>query len=265
MQPQPDRGLNFSEKMRMMENLMVFPALSVMVLLRKNLGYRLLNPGWLGGVALFLFVIGGLATGTPNHGALQWFAGLVLWAGLVQRLRRWRDLRRGVVAHSYYIGDSRLLCRWFPAFLRRNRRFTRFFDTSLCILGGVFLLEPCRPLGLWLLLSGFALRVLESRVLRRSRERDLDTVDSMIESEEQTETVEEFIERPRQNGHPQGAAGSIPTGLSPDLERLVKKRHGQSLSPAGLSSALTASQRFWRIFWGRHVWNWWQCRKQRQP
>ena len=222
MQQPPQREPSFSEKMQMMENLMVFPALTVMVLLRKNLGYRLLSPPRICGMAFLLFVVGALATNTPNHEALQVFAGLVFFFGIGQRVHRWNDARRGIRQHSYYIGDSRFEFKRMPAFLRRNRRFTRFFDPLACVIGGVLLLELCRPLGLWLVFSGLALRVLESQVQRRSQNRDLDTLDSMIESEVQEEVVEHYAMRI--HNQTDRTVNGIPTGCAADIQKTILRR-----------------------------------------
>ena len=223
--------MTFSDKMEMMRNLMVFPALTVMVLLRKNLGYRLLNPLHICGMALLLFVVGALAINTPRHEALQWFAGAVLFLGIGQRVRRMIDAWRGIRLHSYYIGDSMFVSKRMPKFLRRNRRFTRFFDPFVCIIVGVLLLEPCRPLGAWLILSGFALRVLESTVHKRSENRDLDTIDGMIASEVQAETVEEFMDGPDDRRQHQDAAEGIPTGLSSDIQRKIDQNRRKNRRP----------------------------------
>lgn len=222
MQQQPQREPTFPEKMQMVQNLMVYPALTVAVLLRKNLGYRLLNPLHICGMAFLLFVLGSMAGGVPNHEALQLFAVLVFFFGIAQRIRRWIDARRGIRLHSYYIGDSRFEFKRMPAFLRRNRRFTRLFDPLLCIISGVWLLEPCRPLGLWLLVSGCALRALESSVQRRSQERERDTLDNIIESEVQEEVVERYSMRiHNQTG---GTVNGIPTGCSADIEKTILRR-----------------------------------------
>lgn len=222
MPPQPQREATFAEKMQFVQNLMFFPALSVMVLLRRNLGYRLLNPLHIAGVALVLFVFGALAIDIPNHEALQLFAGLVFVAGLAQRLRRWIDIRRGAQLHSFYVGDSRFERKWFPAFLRRNRRFTRIFDPLLCIIGGILLLEPCRPLALWFVLSGLALRFLECKVRRESQDRDFDTRDSMIESEIQEDVLEQYSMRIHKPSD--GEVNGIPTGYAADIQKTILRR-----------------------------------------
>lgn len=221
---QPQSEPTFSEKMEMTRNLMVFPALTVMVLLRNNLGYRLLNPLHIFSMALLLFVLGTLATNTPNHEALQLFGGLVFVFGFGQRFRRWIDYRRGLILHSYYVGDSIFESKRMPMFLRRNRRFTRIVDPLLCVIGGICLLGFCAPLGMWLIFSGFALRTVEDTVYRKSQNRDLDIIDAVIVSEVEAEKVEKFTRTSDPRRAQVIVEDAVPTGPGPDIEEQIKRR-----------------------------------------
>jgi len=57
MPPQPQPGPTFAERYEFAKRLMEFPALTVMVFLRKDLGFRLLNPLRLLAVTVFLVVV----------------------------------------------------------------------------------------------------------------------------------------------------------------------------------------------------------------
>lgn len=223
-QNQPDREMSLMEKMEAMRGMMGFPAMTVMVFLRHNLGYRFLHPGHLLSMGGILFVLGALAQDSPNHEALMLFGVLVPVLGLAQRFRRWLEIRRGVRLHSFYIGDSIFEAKWFPNFLKRKRRFTRIFDPLACVIGGACLLGVCPSLGMWLVFSGFALRVVEDTVYRQELNRDLDTLDGMIVSEVQAETVDRFAEPPAEVRQQQESNEGIATGLSEDIQQKIKQR-----------------------------------------
>jgi hypothetical protein len=95
--PQPQNP-SFREQYATAQWLMRFPALTVMVFLRRDLGYRLLNPAWLIAGTGFLFVITVL-TQPHNEDAnpidLLFFALGALILGIYQRVKRWRELNRG--------------------------------------------------------------------------------------------------------------------------------------------------------------------------
>jgi hypothetical protein len=226
---QPQREMSYAEKMELVQNLMTLPALTVMVCLRRNLGYRLLNPLHLLIMATVLCVIATFAQETPGSEWMPRFAAIMFIFGNGQRIRRWMDQRRGIRQHSYYIGDSIFAGKWLPAFLRRNRRFTRHFDPLACIIGGLCLLDASRGLAVWLVFSGLALRVLEDRVYRREQNQDLDTIDGMIASDVQAQAVEGFTAKPQaRRQDDQGIA----TGLSADIEQQIKHRNKKTKASA---------------------------------
>ena len=203
--------------------LMSFPALTVMLLLRSNLGYRLLNPLALFGVSFAMAVIATWAAETtPYADALMLFAGLVFIGGIAERAKRWRELRRGMRLHSYYIGDSHLQRLKLPGFLRRNRRVERFIDPLICLLAGFPLVQFIPALGGWILFSGLCLRIVEDAVWKKQIERDLDTLDGMIESEVQEEVLEQYSVRIHQPS--QGQGEGIPTGYAADVQKTILRR-----------------------------------------
>ena len=95
--PQP-QSPSFREQYATAQWLMRFPALTVMVFLRRDLGYRLLNPAWLIAGTGFLFVITVLTqphTEGANPIDLLFFALGALILGIYQRVKRWREPNRG--------------------------------------------------------------------------------------------------------------------------------------------------------------------------
>jgi hypothetical protein len=115
MRPQPNQGPTFMQQYAMAKWFMQFPALTLMVFLRRDIGYRLLNPLVLLAVFGLLAVVAILAM--PGNAAagpvgLLIFAALGFFSGIAQKIRRWRDLERNVRLHSYYVGTSPFDQRW---------------------------------------------------------------------------------------------------------------------------------------------------------
>ncbi len=124
---QQSNELSFRQKMNFVKWLMFFPALTVMLLFRRNLGYRTLHPTGLIGVCLVMvFIAYWLSEETPFAAMLLIYAAGVFLEGMSQRLKRWRERRRGVKQHSRAIGDSALRKLWLPAFLKRDGRLACF-------------------------------------------------------------------------------------------------------------------------------------------
>lgn len=198
---------------------MKFPALTLTVFTRPDIGYRQLNPLTLLAVFGLLAVVTVLAT--PGNEAahrehLLIFAGVGFVSGLVQRIRRWCDLNRGVINHSQYIGTSRFDFSWLPPFVRRNRRVARYVEPVFFAGIGLALLPYSRALAVWLIFAAFCLRGFEDQVFRRERNRDLDLMDSIIVAEEQTRVLELYEQA---NNPPQHQVSpGIPAGLGGDIE-----------------------------------------------
>jgi hypothetical protein len=226
MAREPKPGPTFAQQYAMAQAFMKFPALTLMVFLRRDLGYRLLNPLVLFAVFGVLAVIAILAM--PGNEAarpvdLLIFAGLGFFSGLAQRFRRWREMERNVRQHSYYIGTSPFDQHWMPVFFRRHRRTARILDPVVCAAIGLALLPFSRALALWLIFSAFCLRAHEDGIFNRERNEQLDTSDSLIESEIQGQTVESFSQPPDPNQNPP-AEPSVPTGLGDDIQTHLKRR-----------------------------------------
>ncbi len=210
---------------------MQFPAGTVIVLLRPDVGYRLLNPIKLVAVNGALAVIAILAqpgNEDANPLALLAFAAVSFCAGMGQRVRRWRQLSQPARQTSYYIGTSPFNFRWLPAFMRRNRRISRFVDPLVCILVSVAVFPLSSALACYLAFAGFCLRVYESDVFERERERDLDLSDGLLRAEIQSQLVEQYEGtsdlRPRQ------PKPGLPTGVGSDLKTNLKRQQARRSS-----------------------------------
>lgn len=220
--------LPLSQKVEVTRNLMPYPALTIMVFLRRDLGYRLMNPVWLWGVTVVeivgsvLFHICSGATG-PN--LLFDFAVVSFAFGIYRRFKSKRELDGGVLQHSFYIGDSRLRFAGMPEFFQRKRRVERFIDPVVCFIIGTLLILVRQPLlGFWIALSAACLRVLEGEVHEKGQNRDLDMMDSLIVSEGQAKVVEKFDSPPATSAAGHRLDSHVPTGLADDIQEHIKRR-----------------------------------------
>ena len=228
MQPQSNR-IPLWRQLEIARFLTKFPALTVMVFLRNDIGYRLLNPlhlFWVSGFLAFVALLFGDSYPTARLCDLFTFACVVFAVGMVQRAERWRDHKRGITQHSYYIGTSPFHMLRPPMFLRRQRRLERFIDPAACALIGFYFLPVSRPLSLWVIFSGMCLRVFEDAVRRKELNQTLDLLDGLVESNVHTEEVERFEptpeKQPRQRQ--QQPTTSVPTGVGSDIAKQIKRR-----------------------------------------
>lgn len=226
MARQPQPGPSFSQQYAMAQWFMQFPALTLMVFLRRDIGYRMLKPGILLAVFGLLAMVTILAT--PGNEAarpvdLLIFAGVGFMAGIAQRIRRWWDIERNVRQHTFYIGTSPFNQRWTPAFFRRNRRTARLLDPLFCAAIGLALLPFSRALAVWLIFSAFCLRVFEDITFNRERTQELDMADGLIDSQIQGENVEHFS-GPSADGQTPPAEPGFPTGIGEDIKAKVRNR-----------------------------------------
>jgi hypothetical protein len=225
MPPQPQSGPTFRESYETAKWLMQFPALSVMVFFRHDLGYRLLDPLRVLGITIFLIFFGVLAEpGNEAAGpiALFYFGLGFFVLAMAQRIRRWFQFNRAIRQHSYYIGTSPLAFRWLPEFMHRNRRVARFLDPLFCALVGLACYPLSHALTCWLLFSAFCLRAYEHMIHERDRNLEMDSIDGLIHAERQGQTMEQFENV--QEARPQNQATGIPTGLGPDVREHIQRR-----------------------------------------
>jgi hypothetical protein len=225
MPPQPQQGPTFRESYATAKWLMQFPALSVMVFFRHDLGYRLLDSTRILCLTIFLVFFGVLAQ-PGNEGAepiaLFYFGICFFVLAVAQRIKRWFQFNRAVRQHSYYIGTSPFAFRWLPAFMHRNRRVARFIDPLFCAVIGIAFYPLSHALTCWLVFSAFCLRAYEYIIHERDRNLEMDSIDGLINAENQGQTVEQF--ETVQDTRPQQQATGIPTGLGQDVREHIKRR-----------------------------------------
>jgi len=193
-----------------------------MVFLRQDIGYRMLNPLSLIGIAFVMLVFAGLFSPQSRPDDLFIFSAVMLALGFGQRLARWRQMRQGVNQHSYSLGTSCFASAGIPNFLRRNGRANHYLDPACCIIAGYILLHYSRALGVWLIIAGLCLRFYEYAIFRKEMHQALDIGDGLITSTIQSEVVEHFEEP--SGARPAQQSQGIPTGLGSDIEQHIEQR-----------------------------------------
>jgi hypothetical protein len=217
--------MSLSQKIAFFDFLAYLPALTVMVIIRRDLGYRVINPLHIFGVTAFLFIVGSFYDPSyPDHhlAHLKVFAVIVFCFAAVQRLKRRIEMKRGTCEHSYYIGTSVFDAKWLPEVMRRNRIMARFADPLLCAFMGLILNAKSPTLSHWLFFSALSLMVTEQVVRKKQKVMELDMMDSLIASQHQGNIVREFEQPPSRQ--PQQPAAGVPTGVGSDIQRQIKRR-----------------------------------------
>ena len=208
-------------------------ALPLMVLSRKDIGYRLL------GVRLFIIttilaavaILAMPANNDPGPWALLLFAVLAFISGMSQRIRGWRQLEHNIFDHSYYIGTSVFVeFAWWPQFMLRHRRVARYVEPLFWIGIGFATMPFLSLFSVFLVFAGVCLRVYEDAIFRRERNRDLDIADSVIISQRHAQVVRSQETTPPFPEPPQEV---IAAGVGPDIFQRIgcRKQENNTSTP----------------------------------
>ena len=167
------------------QELCFFPALTVMVFMRRRIGLRMLKPTRLIGAFVLLYLYSGfgvaLLGGTyKDMQAVQYFAVAFAILAIAHYWRSWREFNRGIRLHSYSSGISHLeVQNRLPRFFKSHRRIYRMVDPFFCLIISFYVMVLSHPLGLWIAVSSFSLRIFEQARYEAALTRDLDIVDSL--------------------------------------------------------------------------------------
>jgi hypothetical protein len=233
-QNQPTQELTLSEKMKIVQYLAIFPAITIMVFIRRKVGFRMLKPSRLMGVAMFLWFINGLCNIDllifhPAGFLFAEFPLLFLLVALLQRYRRWRELCNGERWHTLSPGISYLEVLPLPAFLKAHRRIYRFVEPVMCFIAAMFIGVILSPaLARWIAFSSIMLFIYEQTLFEKQLDRDLDILDGLIASEVQSETVEHFAgPQPDDKERSLQETSGIPTGVAFDIHRQIERHRAK--------------------------------------
>lgn len=216
--------MSLLDKAKFFQWLSQFPALSLIACWRADLGYRFLNPLAIGSTVLAMVGIAAFCQPQTKPVFLLAHAAVFFLCASYLRFKRWREFRRGVRQHTFYIGSTGVRNFLVPNFCRRHRLYERFLEPLVFAAFGVFIFRELSPAwGVWLVGSAICLHVMEQSVHEKEQERQMDMVDGLVSSEVQGAQVERFSEPVAGAQTAQPSAG-IATGLSPDLEDLIARR-----------------------------------------
>ena len=245
-----------AEKTDAIAGLALFPAMTVMVFIRRKIGYRFLSPVKLFVMFILLWLFAGISTlapvGTHTVGGqtdargytfptstvpngsptaslypIIIFALIMLIAGMIERYLRWREIKAGISWHTYSRGVS-----WFSFLPLADTQIKRFIDPAAVLIVGLLLsLLPFHFLGYYIIFSAVCLFIFEAVDYEKSINRMLDVIDNLVESEILSENAE-YYTTGKPTEKPLEQTAGIPTGVSPDLAAAIeRKRQKQGRQP----------------------------------
>src|SRR5580692_3901232 len=196
--PDPNQkfeDMTWWDRIDLIRTFSLFPAITVMVFIRRKLGFRMMKPTWLIVLAIVMLFIpfAFSAIAQPFGFLMVIYALALLGLGLFQRWQRWQELCNGERWHTFSPGISYLETLPLPPFFKSHRRTNRFLDPAAVAIVALvvgFLLS--HGLGVWLLFSAFFLYVYEQNLYEKQLNHDLDTLDGLFAAEVQAEVVKHF-------------------------------------------------------------------------
>jgi hypothetical protein len=231
MPQQKLEDMTIPEKMELVRTLSLFPAITVMVFIRRKLGFRMMKPTWLVVLTIIMLLIPVLfsAVAQPFGFLMVIYALSMLGLGLFQRWQRWKELCNGERWHTFSPGISYLETLPLPPFFKSHRRVNRFLDPALVAIVALLVgLLLSHGLGIWLMFSALFLCVYEQNLYDKQLANDLDTLDGLVAAEVQAETVKHFDgKQPEEQQRSLEETAGIPTGLAPDIHRQVELRRAK--------------------------------------
>lgn len=227
MQGQQEQPITFEQKINILQSITLFPALTVMVFLRRKIGFRFLDLMKIQIMVVLLWAYGTFSSITfgPAAGVIIFLFSLaVLIAAIIERRLRWREIKRGISWHTYSRGIS-----WFSGFLPFPEIMVRrFVDPAVALIPGIALFFIFRPLGFYLILSAVSLFVFETIDYQKQIDRMLDQIDNLVESEVVSDNVEYFQQGGAAIARPVEETAGIPTGTDPDLAASIARRRARN-------------------------------------
>ncbi|SMF97903.1 hypothetical protein SAMN02949497_4759 [Methylomagnum ishizawai] len=249
MTSDPTNLRTLNQKVHFVVTLLSYPALSIMVFMRRKMGLRQLSSIKLGITALVMF---GYSEILPMAGkftnalarteeSLKYFFPLAVAMVIVGTLQRWqrrRDLKKGKMWHSYSLGLS-----WFEFLPIRDDLVRLYIDPIACIIIACIVGYTLSPLlANWLIFSTISLVAVEVWTREQQFNALLDMVDNLVESEIRSANTEFFLRNdptlvasPPPHRNLEETAG-IPTGIAPDIEAQIQRRKARKPPPDDLAA-----------------------------
>ena len=207
----------------------VLLALSVMVFMRRKVGFRRLGKGTLFGMTFCMLVanwfhnlhfsfLGGITSGSDD--SLAYFAIAALGLGLWQRRKRIEEIRQGRPEHTFSPGGT-----WFDFLPIRADFIQRFVDPGVAFVAGAVLSKLGLGLGSWLMVAAVAFAIVEHAVNAKGVEVRLNDIDNGIEARLRAGFMTDYVTRESATRPQNDEVGSsIATGADAQLAAEIEKR-----------------------------------------
>ena len=237
-QQMPMQKTTLEQKMAIMASVALFPAMPIIVLIRRKPGFRFLSPTKL--FIMFLLLNGltvfGYTSGrTSSVAIIQIFAWSTFILGLVKRQLRWRGIKQGESWHTRSRGVS------FLTFLPiSDSNLKRWVEPIAVIVIGALLSVPFQLFGYYLILAGVCLFYFEAWDYDASLNMLLDQLDGLVDSEVMEGNIQHYSQDNVSQQRPLEQTAGIPTGVAPDImAQIQRRRHGRGAStlPGNVVSA----------------------------
>src|ERR1700691_4771807 len=171
--PNPNQKLEdmtWLEKIDLIRTFSLFPAITVMVFIRRKIGFRMMKPTWLVILTIIMLLVPVIfkAAAAPFGFLMAIYALAMLGLGLWQRWQRWCELCRGERWHTFSPGVLYLETLPLPPFFKSHRRVNRFLDpAAVAIIALIIGIVLSHGLGIWLMFSAFFFYVYEQNLYEK--------------------------------------------------------------------------------------------------
>lgn len=220
-------SMTLKQKLDLSLSIASILSLSVIVFIRRRIGFRTLDSGWYLAVALLVYILAVFnpEPDSPFPDLMAWYALAIVVLGAFHRLLAWIQIQRGTPSHSYSSGISIFELRWFPRFVRVWRLTNRFVDPAFTLMVGWYIRHDLSvALGNWLIFTSVCLAFYELFVQRSITNLVLDLSDGLTVAESQGATVKRLRQAQASPSAVHSDGEAISTGLGKDIAGKVKER-----------------------------------------
>ena len=210
-------------------------ASTVTLFTRYKQGMRQVSVPWTCGIAGFLMTFGWIFTAFSKRdlgGAFELYPVVLVATAFWKRRKRFAELCRGELLHTYSPGTSYLERLPLPAFLLNFRVLYRFVEPALTIilamLTGEFISQP---LGRWVFVAAICIFISEHAAYERLLDDHLTDMDLLIEADHRKMRMANLETGTQTAVSPTTEeVAEISSGVSSDLFKQIQKLRAKQQS-----------------------------------